>query len=390
MRNSLCLMFMGVCLLLSAPTRAAWHTASGTAAILDSVGEARDEAVNDAISNAMLEAGAQVSVVQNFKNGVLSNVGSSVTSSIPVRKVQVLSEQKTRGRIEVTVKVLLDESQVTSCAASSVKKAVLPLSFNYSDQNAYQGSAGIDTINRELSNAIFSRIAKSPSLLVRAQSNALLRGTNANIAPDQGMQDEIIAATRQGHAQFLVTGTVNSAASSDAGEGVFDKLFYQRTRTLSFTVNVYDGNDGSNIFSRQYDMVTDWPFKQGQFIDLRSELFTSSAFGQRMQKLVQRAGDDVAGLLQCRTIQAEIIDIDDDGFVINLGAENGIRRGMKFALEQFSEGYDGDGRSFEQRNRAHGTYSVERVDRNSAFLRSTSLDDNLLNVRLHDLAVPVL
>ena len=109
-----------------------------------------------------------------------------------------------------------------------------------------------------------------------------------------------------------------------------------------------------------------------------------------MNDLAKRAAEDVTGLLQCRSVQAEIIDIEDDGFIINLGSENGIRRGMKFAIEQYSEGYDPDGRSFSQSERASGTYTVQRVDRNTAFLKSNSLDDNLLNIRLHDLAVPML
>ena len=109
-----------------------------------------------------------------------------------------------------------------------------------------------------------------------------------------------------------------------------------------------------------------------------------------MNDLAKMAAEDVTGLLQCRSVQAEIIDIEDDGFIINLGSENGIRRGMKFAIEQYSEGYDPDGRSFSQSERASGTYTVQRVDRNTAFLKSNSLDDNLLNIRLHDLAVPML
>ena len=390
MRNTLSIIALSALLCISGSAYAGWHTVTGSAAVLVSVGNARDAAVNDAIRNAMLEAGAQVTTVQDFRDGVLGSGGTKVQSAVPVRKVVVVSEQNTRGRVEVVVKVLLDESRVSTCAASSIKKAVLPLTFVYADQNAYQGSAGIDNINKELSRAVFSHIAKSPSLLMRPQSNAVLRGTLGPSSPDQLLQDEIISASRQGNAQFLITGSINTAAAADAGNGVLDKLFYQRTRTLSFGVNVYDAKDGMCVFSKQYDMVADWPFKQGQYIDMRSELFAGSDFGRRMNDLAKRAAEDVTGLLQCRSVQAEIIDIEDDGFIINLGSENGIRRGMKFAIEQYSEGYDPDGRSFSQSERASGTYTVQRVDRNTAFLKSNSLDDNLLNIRLHDLAVPML
>ena len=136
-------------------------------------------------------------------------------------------------------------------------------------------------------------------------------------------------------------------------------------------------------------MVSDWPFKQGEFLDLRSERFKGSAFGQRMANLAQQAGDDIAGVLQCRMPEATVIDIDDDGFIIDLGQESGIRQGMKFSLVQTSEGYTPQGDSFDIEDHARGTYVVKQVYRGSAKLSGTDLNDNLLNVRINDKAIPV-
>ena len=176
MFNKIKISVLGVIAAISFNAQAAWHTVQGNAPILDSVAQARDDAVNDAIRSARLEAGALVSTQQEFKGGVLLNSDTSVKSNVPVRKVIVVSEQKTRGRVSVTVKVLLDESHVGSCAASAVKKSVLPITFGYADQTAYQGSAGIDTINRELTLAVTGRLSSIPSLLLRPETNISLRG----------------------------------------------------------------------------------------------------------------------------------------------------------------------------------------------------------------------
>ena len=376
-------------LMLSLPAFAGWHTVQGQAPILDSVAQARDDAVNDAIYNAKLEAGAQVSIEQDFKGGVLSHQSTNVKSSVPVRKVVVIGEQKTSGRVQVTVKVLLDESHVSHCAASSVKKAVLPVTFAYADQNAYLGSSGIDTINRELSSYIYSKIAKSPSLLVRNEANINLRGTNQNAAPGNVLTEEIGAIARQYDSQYVLTGTIESAAASDAGENVFDKLFYQRTRTLSFTVNLYEAATGELIYTKNYSMTSDWPFKQGDYLDLRSERFKSSAFGQRMLQLTDLATQEITQALQCRMPEATIIDVEDDGFIIDLGSESGITKGMKFSMIETSENYDINGEAYPQDSDTRGVYIVDRVSRNSAKLRSADLNDNVLNIRLNDKVVPI-
>ena len=389
MFNKIKISVLSIMAAISFNAQAAWHTVQGNAPILDSVAKARDDAVNDAIRSARLEAGALVSTQQEFQGGTLLNSDTTVKSDVPVRKVIVVAEQKTRGRVSVTVKVLLDESHAGSCAASAVKKSVLPITFGYADQTAYQGSAGIDTINRELTLAVTRRLASIPSLLLRSATNVSLHGAASGSAPDQELQANLEALAKQHQAQYIVTGSINSAAAADAGEGVFDKIFYQRTRSLSFTVTVYDSNEGSVLFSRNYDMVSDWPFKQGEFLDLRSERFKGSAFGQRMASLAQQAGDDIAGVLQCRMPEATVIDIDDDGFIIDLGEESGIRQGMKFSLVQTSEGYTPQGDSFDIEDRARGIYVVKQVYRGSSKLSGTDLNDNLLNVRINDKAIPV-
>ncbi len=389
MHKNLTAIALTLVLMLPIPSYATWHTVQGQAPILNSVAQARDDAVNDAIYNAKLEAGAQVSIEQEFKGGVLNQQNTNVKSSVPVRKVVVIGEQKTAGRVQVTVKVLLDESHITSCAASSIKKAVLPVSFAYADQNAYTGSSGIDTINRELSAYIYSKIAKSPSLLVRPQANINLRGTNQNAAPENALGDDIAAVARQYDAQYVLTGTVQSAAASDAGDGVLDKLFYQRTRTLAFSVNLYEASTAALIYSKSYSMTTDWPFKQGEFLDLRSERFLSSAYGQRMHELCDIATTEITQALQCRMPEATIIDIENDGFIIDMGQQSGISKGMKFSMLETSESYDISGTSYSQQDKTKGIYIVDKVSQNTAKLRALDLDDNVINVRLNDKVVPV-
>ncbi len=370
--------------LASGQAAAKWYTVTGTAPIMDSVSQARDEAVNDAIRNAMLEAGAQVSIVSDFKGGVLQHNSMSVQSSVPVRRVVVTEEQKTAGRVSVTAKVLLDDEHQRTCAASRLRKSVVPIAFSYRDQNAYQGSAGVENLNQEISADVYQALSKSPALAVRPPVSATLQGTGYGSAPGGELRDELIGLGRQNQAGFIVTGTIDSAAASDAGSGVLDKLFYQRTRSISFSVTVYDARNGSQLFTQNYQAVADWPFKQGEFIDLRSEQFKGSAYGTRVHQLTERAASDIIGALQCRMPSASIIDLDNDGFIIDLGSENGIQPGMKFTIGQTSETVAPDGGTYGRMDKARGIYVVDKVYPTSARLKPADLNDNLLNVRVND------
>ncbi len=389
MHKNLTAIALTIALMLPLPSYAAWYTVQGQAPIVSSVAKARDEAINDAIYNAKLEAGAQVNIEQEFKSGKLASQNAHIKGSGAVRKVVVIGEQQTSGRIQLTARILLDDSRIKTCAASSIKKTVLPISFNYADQYAYNGSSGIDTINRELSTYIYSKLAKAPYLLIRNEANINLRGTNQNTAPDNALGDDIAAIARQHDAQYVLTGTIQSAAAADAGEGVFDKLFYQRTRTLAFNINLYEASNSELIFSNNYSMTSDWPFKQGEFLDLRSERFLSSAFAQRMRELCDLATTEITQALQCRTSEATIIDIESDGFIIDMGAESGISKGMKFSMLETSESYDISGIGYSQQDTKQGIYIVDKVSANTAKLRAADLNDNVINVRLNDKVLPL-
>lgn len=63
---------------MSSTVFATWYTANGT-------GSDRNDAVNDAIRNVMLQAGADVKIEQNYKNGVLQSDNVNIMSRSPIK-----------------------------------------------------------------------------------------------------------------------------------------------------------------------------------------------------------------------------------------------------------------------------------------------------------------
>ena len=81
-------------LVLSLNASAAWHKASG-------VGTSRNDAVNDAIRNVMLEAGADVRILQSFKDGQIVSSNMDVRGANPIKELVVLEEQSTNNTVTI-------------------------------------------------------------------------------------------------------------------------------------------------------------------------------------------------------------------------------------------------------------------------------------------------
>lgn len=368
----------------SAPALSGWYTARGTAAITGSVAAARDEAVNNAVRSVMLQTGAAIDMEQTFRNGVMVDNRLRLKGSLPVRRINVIEEQKTSDRVTVIVKVLVDERGIKTCAGSSLKKSVLPLTMRYVDQNAYTAGAGINAISEELGELIYSKISENPSLNVRPQYYANIRGAGSANAPDALLRDNISSIGRQTQSQYLISGRINSVAATETGNNMLTQLFMSRTRSIDFSIDIYDASSGDKVFSRRYSGESDWPFKQGDYIDVRSEKFRGSSYGMRVRELAERAASDIVQSLQCRAPSARIIEIDNDDFLIDAGADVGIRKGMVFRINHSFEGTSYAGFDYPRQEPTAGTYKVVEVYSHSSRLRARSLNDNLLNLRLND------
>ena len=84
---------------LALPVHAQWFTTVGSAPIIDGdVDQAREQATQEALRQAMLQAGASVSSIQNLSNGALTRDQFQIRSNSEVRPYNLLAEEES-GRI---------------------------------------------------------------------------------------------------------------------------------------------------------------------------------------------------------------------------------------------------------------------------------------------------
>lgn len=375
-------LFMSL-LSVSFPAEAGWYTATGRAAVIDNdVERARREAIDDAVRAALLEAGANVRIYQNYANGTLEGESVAVDSSYPVKRTTVLEEQRTLNSVQLRVRVFIDDDTLVKCPLSAVKKTVQPLTFRFEDNLTYAGASGLEDMTVEISHLLYSRLGLSDTLSLRPEQRLnFLRDSHASLTYEEVRSLE--ALSRRDNVQYAITGTIRSLALSDAGSSALDKLLYKPTRRIEFTLSVFNAMTGVALLRRTYAGESDWDYDQGEFVDLRSERFLSSAYGQRLQELVAYATEDILSTLQCEPASARILSLRGDALIISIGQSSGVKEGQRFTLEHLSEVSDRQGRIYQSSQQSGAIYRVTEVYPHSARLIPDG-GAQLLNVNADD------
>lgn len=371
--------------LLALPAMASWHTAQGVADLASQdIKDARDEAIDDALRSIILEAGANINLVQKTNDGKLVADSMQIKSASPIKQVTVLEEQKADNMLTVKVRAFVDDN-MRVCNFAKVKKTVLPIAFRYEDNDAYQSSTGIEDINKEISALLYKNLSTSNNLNVRPLSHQNLRLNTTSSALTIDDNNNLKGAARQGQAQYVIVGSINSMSVSDSGNNILKQMIYKNTRRISFNVTVYDTLSDMILLNKGYSGEADWDFDQGEFIDIRSNRFLSSAYGHRLRQLVNYAVDDVISSLQCIAPSARVIDKEGDSIIINMGKSSGLKTGMTFNVSHLSTVTDNNGDKYDKYSDYDASYKVEKVYPHSAKLSPKDINSSLVNIALDDL-----
>ena len=358
---------------------AKWYTSNG-------IGTTRDEAVNDALENIMMQSGADVKLLQVYKNGALQSEDFQLRAQNPVKKIEVVEMQTTLNKVSVTLKAFIDDEKFKKrCAVSSLPKTMVPISFKFADSKSYQSSIGIEDINIEINKIIYDKLGTSRAFALRNLVNANLTNAQNRNVNAKYQADNIRAVANQANAQYIMLGTINSVATSEVGNNVLTKLVFNNTRSIDFDIDIYDAVNQTQVFHQNYTAETDWPFKQSDRIDLRSDRFKSSDYGQRLYDLCSRAVKDIIYALECQNVTARVIDLDEDDLIINLGNDSNLKEGQIFTLIQHSIRNGDLGDEYESYDKTSSKYKVIRVYPRTARLHPINMHQNTLNIKANDL-----
>lgn len=377
--------------LISLPLQAAWYKTIGSAAIINNDEEyARQQAIQDALRQAMLKAGASVSSIQKLSNGALTRDDFQIRANSEVRQYQLLDEEIRDARIFVRVRsyILADRS---GCSGGLYAKDISLIRFNWQHKDdARYGQ--IYQLDRAVTRALFDRLGQQRQVFVTRS----WLDNNLGVEPgkiQQGDSDfarQIQALAVQTDSQYLIFGSIVDASLQQPDQGIADNIFpgaWFKTPLRRFTLQLYlyDGLTGQLLEQPFYQTQANWTFDKEAVVDPVSQDFWQSSYGMEITSTLNRITEELKGRLQCERPTARIIRIDGLDYHINLGKTNGLKVGDRFRILHKADFTDVNGQEHALRNAAAGTMEVTKVYPENAVLRPLS-QYAAGNIQVSDLA----
>ena len=377
--------------LISLPLQAAWYKTIGSAAIINNDEEyARQQAIQDALRQAMLKAGASVSSIQKLSNGALTRDDFQIRANSEVRQYQLLDEEIRDARIFVRVRsyIVADRS---GCSGGLYAKDISLIRFNWQHKDdARYGQ--IYQLDRAVTRTLFDRLGQQRQVFVTRS----WLDNNLGVEPgkiQQGDSDfarQIQALAVQTDSQYLIFGSIVDASLQQPDQGIADNIFpgtWFKTPLRRFTLQLYlyDGLTGQLLEQPFYQTQANWTFDKEAVVDPISQDFWQSSYGMEITSTLNRITEELKGRLQCERPTARIIRVDGLDYHINLGKTNGLKVGDRFRILHKADFTDANGQAHPLRNAAAGMMEVSKVYPENAVLRPLS-QYAAGNIQVNDLA----
>ncbi|MCS6095103.1 flagellar assembly protein FlgT [Shewanella baltica] len=373
--------------LLSLPTRAEWMEASGEATIINgNTAQAREEAINQAVSYATLSTGIQISSEQQTSNGNLTQNNFAINRNAQAISIQLVSERIQGNKIYVSLRLDLNDDPTQQCPSGQLKAAILIPQAQIKDrtQLRYGQLSGFEEVISEKLGSVIEDYSSTgfshthaKELLDIKQDLVDIRGYRlpswlSEITDSQYiLQPQIMDISMEPvQATFL---------------GFWDEA---PLRQFQFKLSLYHGISGEEVWSKSYSTSAPWEFEEQAIIAPNTDRFWRSSYGKNITKLMQQATHDLDSTLNCRPLLGQVVSRQADRIILNLGRKHGIRVGDKFqvVLQQNLPDRLNEMRAVATKSRA--TVKIEQVSEESS--TAVLLDQNAAyNVQINDIALKI-
>jgi len=306
---------------------------TGRAPVEGALSYAREQAMDDALHQASLQAGAQISGMQLMEKGIVSTDTVKVTTRAQVSDVQILREDTVNGMYEVTIRADVDEAALCPAAGQSYRKAVAVAGFGLArPQQATLGR--LEDIEQELPRFLASELNAGGGVHALDATRISLyqdprRAPSAETA-QQRLTTSVALATQLG-AQYVVSGVVRDLAlHAEERRGLVSRLAGFSSapeRDFVMDVFVHDGLSGAMLFQRTYRTQGAWEAPRNEQTGFATPQFWSTDYGHEVASILNRAAGDVDEMLRCQPFMARIVRAKGNRLHIEASAAAGLRPG---------------------------------------------------------------
>ncbi|KAA1160192.1 flagellar biosynthesis protein FlgT [Pseudoalteromonas fuliginea] len=388
MKSFLSSVFVGLsatALLTFSPfTKAQWYESTGHALVQNGdMSAAKSAAIKDAITQALVFSGARVSSVQTLVDGVLMQDQLKISSHGEIQKIELISENKYDDKFAITLRLDIF-AQTEQCPQNSFNKflAVTQSQLNHREQ-AKMGQ--IFDIDKAVSKNIFSALQKSKmsAIPVAYYKNAIKVDKYFTQQHDYSTAQLEEIATRS-NAQYVLLSQITNLSTSNklnSEYAFWQDESYQRSYQIELTL--FDGTTYEQLWQNSYQSQAIWPFEKTAIIDVNSDRFWQSPFGQSISEINHSLSYDIQATMACLPTQGKIMHIENSKIVINLGKAHGLQKGQLLSIAHHNYLTDAAGNVMPHKVTTLNTIRVEQLYQQTAV--AVSIDDKPLpGVQIND------
>nr|WP_239552881.1 flagellar assembly protein T N-terminal domain-containing protein [Oceanisphaera litoralis] len=317
--------------------QADWYQAEGSAPLSLGAETARQQALEQALTDALLQAGASLTTVQSVTNGTLSGQQLDIAAQGELMDYVILDERRSQGQLRLTLRAdIWPNDNVQPQCAGRYRPGLTLSSFPL--LRPEQGSVGQIF---ELGTAATARLAQhlTPNVNLMTQLPHQLT-TDTRLARSPGLRQGSDVLAQQQQSRLLLSGVIDDI-SMDEGSWVKWR-FTDMPRQFGLSITLEDSLTGERLLQQHYQTVSPWSFGKHARVKVHEQSFWQSAYGLSADKLLQRIARDVTNAQSCMKAIGHILQQSEEGILMNLGRQAGIQPGDRFTLihrRQLQPGY---------------------------------------------------
>lgn len=315
--------------LISLPSQAQWFESHGSAPIHnDDLESARNSAVQDALKQALLFSGAQVKSIAQISDGLLTSDRFEVRSQGSVRDLQLVSETRTDEQVKVTIRADI-VAQKNQCSSGNPINHIAMTRFPIRHrQQAVTGN--IFELGKQTATQLFSMLNQHKGSYKATQLLEINQALSNQATSETEFTTQIQTLTQHADAQYLLTGEITDLSMHQAKDKWYGLSSHAPKRQFSLDLTLFDGDSSRVVWQKSYATSASWLLSKYQHANVYSDEFWVSPYGMAIKAQLQMVSSDLNQQLFCSTLTGDIVNIENDALMINLGKRNGVNVGDKF------------------------------------------------------------
>ncbi len=302
---------------------------------------AKQLALQDAIRQASIQAGAEVTSQTMLNQSVIQSDAVSFHAAAQVTHTQILNEWALDNVYYVRAQISLSTN---STCVPHYRKRILATAFPLAEQSQVSGAETQDLaggIPREINN----QLMESKEFIGFNATHVSLYG-QPRLAPE--FYDDapyqvsgVMQLANNNGAQIVLSGVIRDLQieSGDyirgSGPTAMFNSFYRdfwSRRGIGIDVYLHDGFTGALLFQYRYTDAVEGDVWLPPTYTVGSERFNATPTGEKISKIITLASQDIRRSLACYPFATRINKIEKNKIYIDAGAQDNVRAGDQLII----------------------------------------------------------